>query len=686
MSDKMKHTETFHIDEVTRTAKGTVQWFLDKLNELNGATHPITHNNQLKLFICGEKAFASIAADIEHAEASIDLCCWGFDPGMELVRSEGLWPRGPTFGDLLIAAGKRGVRVRLLVWLHPTLSALSSLYYTEVANPKNIPGWTHDTYFFNNSIGQDEIDKIDAKRMLAKHREAHLKQARPRGGDIAQADQIAIARMARAEYCRNWFRAARGIDGRFKNIFVAHREADTEHIKRSLASEANHPDDTEWVGMTQAGSHHQKTILIDYAHKDGAKAVGYVMGLNSVTDYWDTEDHKIEDNLREWGGEREAKEGVQSLAQENMSAQDRKKAVQPADPGFYTYKPYRDYACRFDGGGALIAVNKNFESAWFRASVPADQQSREFIRKEMEGQATPSKLLRPARKDNASVQIVRTQPEEDDKTIKALYFQATDIAAAVGGYIYIENQYFQYEEWAQRLIKQCKATAALWRSAAAKSGKRMEDLPVVHVFVVAPVAERAQMVPRTYDTLANLGQQEGMKGQQELIEKGTAERSKNDVIVHANAIAKPTVKQLEAAGVRIVASMLQVSGNSRDLKGKMRMRYREIYIHSKLLLINDSFFSFGSANLNQRSMSSDSELNFGTNDRTWARYLRQNIWSKLSGEKFDGGSVRQSELTDVFDTWAKLQQQNRDKKQAGVRMQGFLLPFEDNRKSTIRLG
>jgi phosphatidylserine/phosphatidylglycerophosphate/cardiolipin synthase-like enzyme len=638
------------------------------------------------LFICGEEGFASIAADIENAKESIDLCCWGFDPGMELIRADGLWPRGAMFGDLLIAAGERGVRVRLLVWLHPGLSAMSALYFTDFVNPKNLPGWTHDTYFFNNSIKQDEVGTINAQRILAKHREPYLKRAGTHADGIALKDQFAIARKARKEYCSKWFRAARGLDGRFKNISVAHRQGDPDAIKRNLASETNHPDDIEQAGMTQAGSHHQKTILIDYAYEDGTKAVGYVMGLNSVTDYWDTAEHKIEDGRREWGDDREAEEAVQTLPPDGAAGDEPKATAQQADPGFHTFKPYRDYACRFEGGGALIAVNKNFESAWFRATVPADHPSRSFIEKEIKAKATPSKLLRPATKKDASVQIVRTQPEEDDKTIKELYFQATDIAAATGGYIYIENQYFQYEAWAQRLVEKCKAKAALWRSAAAKKGKSMEDMPVLHVFVVAPAAEREQMVPRTYDTLANLGQHQGMNGQEKLIEEKNAKGSKNDVVVHSKAIKKPTVKQLEADGLRVAVSMLQVSDHCRDLKGKMRMRYREIYIHSKLLLINDSFFSLGSANLNQRSMSSDSEMNFGTNDRTWARYLRQNIWTKLSGKKFDGGSVRQSELADVMKTWAKLQSDNRKNKQKGARMQGFLLPMEDNRSSTIRLG
>jgi hypothetical protein len=85
-------------------------------------------------------------------------------------------------------------------------------------------------------------------------------------------------------------------------------------------------------------------------------------------------------------------------------------------------------------------------------------------------------------------------------------------------------------------------------------------------------------------------------------------------------------------------------------------------------------------------MSSDSEMNFGTNDRTWARYLRQNIWTKLSGNEFKHDQVRQRELKLVFEKWGPLQKGNRDKKQAGQGMQGFLLPFEDNRSSTLRLG
>lgn len=135
MPDHFKRPETTHINEQSRTATGTVQWYLEHAHK--AGTHPITHNNRLKVFMCGEESFADIARQIEAAKESIDICCWGFDPGMELVRTQGrTWPRGKTYGDLLIHAGKRGVKVRLLVWYDS--------YAVGPANQHNMPGYTHD--------------------------------------------------------------------------------------------------------------------------------------------------------------------------------------------------------------------------------------------------------------------------------------------------------------------------------------------------------------------------------------------------------------------------------------------------------------------------------------------------------------------------------------------------------------
>jgi phosphatidylserine/phosphatidylglycerophosphate/cardiolipin synthase-like enzyme len=52
----------------------------------------------------------------------------------------------------------------------------------------------------------------------------------------------------------------------------------------------------------------------------------------------------------------------------------------------------------------------------------------------------------------------------------------------------------------------------------------------------------------------------------------------------------------------------------------------EVYIHSKLLIIDDHFVSNGSANLNMRSMQTDSELNILCANPQVARSFRQRLW------------------------------------------------------------
>ncbi|OFA01355.1 cardiolipin synthase [Janthinobacterium sp. HH107] len=156
MPESSGRIETTHIDEVGRTATSSLQWLLENRNLKGKATHPITHNNKLTLFICGQEGFADIAGEIAKAKHSIDLCCWGFDPGMELVRgNSATWPRGETFGDLLIAAARRHVRVRLLIW------------YDRIGSPmvRNMPGYSHDASSWKADA--QRFDDVSAKASLA---------------------------------------------------------------------------------------------------------------------------------------------------------------------------------------------------------------------------------------------------------------------------------------------------------------------------------------------------------------------------------------------------------------------------------------------------------------------------------------------------------------------------------------
>lgn len=673
-TDPIRRVETTHIDERSRTATSTTQWFAENRH----VTHPITHNNPLKVFICGEEGFASIATDIENAKESIDLVCWGFDPGMELRRGGSpTWPRGKTYGDLLIEAATRGVTVRLLVWYDKYLCGIT----------KNMPGYGHATnpwWTRSRFHGEDKVGAQHSIAMLkAKHKEINNYMSGNAGGRITPE---MIPLIAREEYCYSWYDAA--MHGRLPYIKVRTRTPDNDKVKQSLESETHKPAslatfEIERFGLIHAATHHQKTILIDFAYEEGSKAVGYVMGLNSVTDYWDTCEHKLEDQRREQGAASTAGEAVQG---ENP------------DPGFLSLKPFQDYACRIGGGKALISVYNNFATAWDRSiddkmhTAANDCVSRPVCK------APPRSLLRKSEPGDSTVQIVRTDPDKGDKSIKEIYCLATDAACLASGYLYVENQYFQNEEWAQRLMQKRKQVVTAWKRGSVKTGKSMKDMPFMHLFIVIPVPERAQMIPSTHDTLTALGEPGGMTGQIQLINdanngKGAhITRGANGVpkyvptiptvVQHANEMEKRDYKKLEDTfGLRVSVAMLQTSGYD-----KRRWRYREIYIHAKLLLVDDGFMTLGSANLNQRSMAVDSEINIATNDARVARDLRKRVWEQHSGGTVSGKDGSRADIEESFAKWTKLMATNLLRKKKGEAMVGFLLPLADSRKSTIRLG
>ena len=673
MADQIRRVETTHIDEVARSARSTTQWFAEKRH----ASHPITHNNKLKVFICGEEGFSDIQTQIESAKDSIDLICWGFDPGMELKRGAGLtWPRGKTYGDLLVEAAKRGVMVRLLVWYDIKLGMIT----------KNMPGYTHGIFPWwtrSRFYGEDKIDSQHSLAMLkAKAKDVH-------NYIHGKITPQMIPLVAREEYCYGWYDAA--MHGRLGGIQVRTRNTDLGNIKHSLSSETHQPasmstSEIERLGLLHFPTHHQKTVLIDFMHDEGSKALGYVMGLNSVTDYWDTCSHQIEDPRREQGAGLTAGESVQG---------------KEMDAGFLSVKPYQDYACRIIGGKALIALYNNFATAWDRSIDDQMHTAASACMKRFGGtcKAPPAALLRKAEPGDSTVQIVRTQPDEADKSIKDIYCLATDAACLAGGYLYIENQYFQNEEWAQRLIQKRKEVVAAWKRGAEKTGKSLKEMPILHVFIVVPAPERSQMIPSTHDTLSVLGEAGGMTGQNKMIEdtnKSKKEYISRDgrgiprtvaapvgqVVKHANEMEKRNSIQLEEDfGLKVSAAMLQVCGYD-----QRRWRYREIYIHSKLLLVDDCFMTLGSANLNQRSMAVDSELNIATNDASIARGLRNRVWMQHSGNLISGGGGSQVEIARAFNDWIRLMQANKNQKHNGQKMTGFLLPLEDKRSSTLRLG
>jgi phospholipase D1/2 len=225
----------------------------------------------------------------------------------------------------------------------------------------------------------------------------------------------------------------------------------------------------------------------------------------------------------------------------------------------------------------------------------------------------------------------------------------------------------------------------------------MAEVPTLHLFIVIPHPEDDGMVPRTFDMLTELGASGTMAAQRTYIDGGGASQDYDgakgatyEVKVPTRygiqtltrthkVLDRPSMKTLQdTLGLKVSVARLRTSG----LDAKNQMAYREIYIHSKLMLIDDVFVTLGSANLNQRSMSVDSEINIAATGQALASDLRKRVFMLHSGGDIHGSGNR-DEIPMIYGKWRARMKDNLVIQMKGMlNMQGFLLPFEDHRATS----
>lgn len=115
--------------------------------------------------------------------------------------------------------------------------------------------------------------------------------------------------------------------------------------------------------------------------------------------------------------------------------------------------------------------------------------------------------------------------------------------------------------------------------------------------------------------------------------------------------------------------------------------WEEIYIHSKLCLINDTFATLGSANINTRSMQIDSELNVAVESQPASYKIRYETW----GWHTDGTEEMNPEeqLVDpkvsnvTFKRWEEVMKDNKDMKENKKARIMPLLEFDLTNKNRV---
>lgn len=607
------------------------------------ATYPPRHGCELKPLICGEEVFRGIHNDLLEARATVDIVSWGFDPGMTLVRS-GSAEDAVRYGDLLkqIATNKEHpVTVRLLLW-HDNAATY--------AVQKNNPGY----------YGA-RIPTIGAF-----------------AGFFSTEHDL---------YNRAWFDDI--LAGKFPNIVLHTREVALKFRDAALADE--HYKISPVVGWAASiyPAHHQKMVLIDYVKPQSA--VGYVMGHNSTTDFWDTVEHRFQDPQREKlfkknpvdaesqldkvideGWDVYNKQVMMGHGRTTISRSDARRAEFYSKHAF-TAVPYQDVALRVRGP-ILFDLNHNFCQGWTEsAQADATLGSALWMTPPLLALRAPLALvmaivrkpetvlpLVPARRHltaadfmlsgcQHSAQLLRTYPAHQEKSIKECYANLTRLTQH---YIFIQNQYVQYEEWATYL------TACVEKLRSAGFTKP------IYVFIVTSTPELDGMDLATYDIARELGRSDTM-----LVEHADtvalAQRGKGKMPI--------TVEQLEKRGVKaLMASMWTGAKQPRS-----RNDYEETYIHTKVAIVDDAAFTVGSANLNVRSMALDSELNVLSQAMDVALDLRQRLFKQCTN---DGGPAQFGDMKDTFGNWESLMKNNSEAMQKGFPLTGQVARFHVDRQ------
>lgn len=613
------------------------------------APHPVyypRHGCHLEPLICGEKVFRRISEDLNAAQHTVDIITWGFDPGMVLVRGATA-EAGMRYGDLLkqiATREKNPVMVRLLIW-HDDAMAQKKM--------NDAPGYYGRLF---PAFGSGE------------------------NGYYSDAHQ---------KYNAEWYEQV--CSGAIPKVQLRVREVPHLHMVTALANETL-PD-----GMVAGGTgvltamypaHHQKMILIDY--EAAPLAIGYVMGHNSVTDFWDSEEHIYRNPQRERIYRKSEAELLKSIQRDLPSPRDflayayeqseraKKHHAEMVrdylDNNSHVAKPYQDVSCRLKGP-VLYDLNHNFCQAWqesqrpnsifldacrvvpgLRLIVDAGRKAADYIHGETDSGFIKRRAGIRLKAYNLprgqhSVQLLRTQPQHGEKGVKECY---ANLTRQMMHYMFIQNQYIQYVTWAEHLIH----CVGRLRTAG--------YLKPMYVFMLTSTPEREGMDSPTYEVASKVGMSEAMKVEHEKAME-RARKGKGEQPI--------SPAQLQKQGINVFMGSLWTCA---DIDGRLRQTdYEEIYIHAKVAVVDDAAFTIGSANLNLRSMAMDSELNVLSEAKDVAFQLRSDLFAQCTG---DGGPAQFMDMAETYKQWSKIASSNSGAKASGTRLKSPLLPFYVDRK------
>lgn len=615
------------------------------------------------LLINGQDAFRAVHEAIESATKSVCIICWGFQPSMFFIR-EG---NHPCIGQLLEQKARLGIKIRVLSWSQEVSVPKTTMGITGAVGEPNTPG-RRDLAIKDQLAGTSDWQHNESQRWFGAY-DAHTDKEVQRWFRKTYRDLINDTSMENLVFRSRGFsapdRSSIGVD-RFMDKGVSVK------TRGFLASTA---------------THHQKMVLID--HESADLAVGFVMGHNMLDWYWDTNAHSM------------------------------KGRPHACNRGANAPFPREDFSSRVTGP-ILADLYDNFQAAWNKALEDEPGHA------EPDPLPVTTQVKYKQRIIGSDValtaQILRTQHQggtkgKPIKDIMQMYLQAVSNATQL---IYIENQYFRWPILADRIKQHAKALA--------EGGRRPEQHGSLYLFVITntsddgmgaganntqrmleglgygsgmPSATRDARIERDELPKAQVDEykklQNNVDAAQSDIDQLHGERNGIDTDVRLIAgtpgSAEGITKRYESVNARLETAEQRKAEAQKELDAwtaetvsaaematpglktlvcrivapdtAVGKAWVETYIHAKLMIIDDTFMTLGSANINTRSMETDSELNIIHDRPEVSKPTRQTLWD-LHTKNYGGKRIAELPLDDAFKAWERIMKTNRQVEKAGL--------------------
>ena len=118
--------------------------------------------------------------------------------------------------------------------------------------------------------------------------------------------------------------------------------------------------------------------------------------------------------------------------------------------------------------------------------------------------------------------------------------------------------------------------------------------------------------------------------------------------------------------------------------------YNDIYVHAKLFIVDDEWYSIGSANISYQSLRTDSEINVAVWDPDRAKKLRQDLW-KEHLEYSDNHKIQYNQaviidgnIEDAFKQWWLFARANRYYRRTRARAENRVMPLDIRKYTSFR--